>query len=75
MAIETTRYLVIGLDALGVGIAQNGDVVVSLAGLGQQIDLAPGLEVMVGLSPEQARELAERLDSKAREAEGGSSQH
>jgi hypothetical protein len=75
MSDEPTKFIVIGLDALGIGVAEDGTVVVRLGGLEKEAGLTPGLGVMLGFSPDQAREFAQRLNSKAREAEGGSSEH
>ena len=63
-----TRFLVIGADSLELAIGPDGNVVVRLMGLEKEAGLAPGLGVMMALSPAEALQFAQRLESMAQKA-------
>lgn len=63
------RFLVIGADSLELAIHEHGNVVVRLKGLEKEAGLAPGLGVMLGLTPAEARQFAKALERTAQKAE------
>lgn len=70
--LSDKRPFVVGADAIRVAALDNGDVGVALIGLGQKLQLAGDLEVVLALSPDEALHLASVLADKAREAGAGS---
>jgi hypothetical protein len=65
------RFLVITPDHLELAIGPNREVIVKLKGLEQAAGLAPGLGVMLGLTPVEARKFATGLNNTADKAEAG----
>ncbi len=68
------RFLVIKPDGLAIAIVNpDRDVVIHLRGLEKAAGLTPGLQVMIEMTPTEARQFAQALIRKADEAEGRSS--
>jgi hypothetical protein len=68
---EPKRFIVIKPDNLEVAIGPSREVIVRLRGLEDEAGLTPGLGVMIGLSPTEARRFADALRDTANKAEEG----
>lgn len=68
MADEPTRFLMIGAEQLEFAASEDGKVVVRLRGLEKAAGLAPGLGVMLVLSPDEARRAGQSLHNTAQKA-------
>lgn len=70
--IPVTRHIVITAESLAFATGPNGEVIVKLLGLEKMAGLTPGLGVMLGLTPEEARKFAQALIRTADAAEAKS---
>lgn len=68
------KVLFVSADEMAVKTGEHGEVFIALAGLGNQIDLAPGVEVALHLTPDEADRLAAALTRTALLARSLSSQ-
>lgn len=73
MSDEPTSFLVIRPDRLEFAV-NGGRVIVRLRGFEKEAGLTPGLGVMLGMSPDEARQFAAALNRTALLAESGESQ-
>ena len=71
MTEEPARFLVIKPDNLELAWTKDRLVVVRLKGLEADAGLAPGLGVMLELTPAEARRFASGLNNTANAAEDG----
>ena len=68
---EPSRFIAFTPDNLSLGIADDRNVIVKLLGLENEVGLAPGVGMMMVLSPAEARRFAEALQRTANKAEEG----
>ncbi|MCY1705848.1 hypothetical protein [Pannonibacter sp. SL95] len=71
----TKRPFFIAPKDLAVSLLENGNVGISLGPPHESLGFGQDIFFAVELSPHEARALGDLLIRKAREAEGGSSQH
>ena len=63
-----TKYLFVSAEALDVRTGDHGEVFMRIEGLGGQLKLAEGVEIVLHLIPDEADHLAEALARMARVA-------
>ena len=72
---ENERPMFIAPDAIEIGITPNGQVSVRLGKPHPSLGFSSEIVLALELSPTESRSIGEALIQKAREAEGGRSQH
>ena len=70
-----SRIFYLTADRLEVGTNERGEVAIRFDFPGSDLGLAPGLSLAAQLSPQEAREIARRLLSKADDVEAELSLH
>lgn len=70
--MTSSRIFYLTADRLEVGTNERGEVAIRFDFPGSDLGLAPGLSLAAQLSPQEAREIAWRLLSKADDAEAES---
>ena len=73
--MTSSRIFYVTADRLEVGTNERGEVAIRFDFPGSDLGLAPGLSLAAQLSPQEAREIARRLLSKADDVEAELSPH
>ena len=73
--MPSSRIFYVTADRLEVGTNERGEVAIRFDFPGADLGLAPGLSLAAQLSPQEAREIARRLLSKADDVEAELSPH